>query len=81
MGEASEIVLERLRLRTTVRRIRHPATLGDPEDDAIWAFIDQVLGEGIGRTPVHQCHASCSPAHARSISLSVSNKRYPYGHR
>jgi len=81
MSEASEIVLHRFRLRTAVQTVPYPETLGDPKDRAIWAFIDEVLGEGIGRARVHQRHASCSPAHARSISLSVSNKRYPYGHR
>ena len=79
MGEASEIVLDGFRLRTAVRPIRYSETLGDPQDSAIWAFIEQVLREGADRAPVHERHASCSPAPARSICLSVSNKSIPYG--
>ena len=59
MGEASEIVLERLTLRTTVRSVPYPVTLGEPNDTEIWAFIDRVLGEGADRTPVRERHASC----------------------
>jgi DNA polymerase I-like protein with 3'-5' exonuclease and polymerase domains len=79
MGEASEVVLDGFRLRTAVRPVPYPETLGNPKDSTIWAFIDQVLGERVGRTPVHQRHASCSSMPARSISLSVPNKSTPYG--
>jgi hypothetical protein len=76
MAEASEIVLDGFRLRTTVTTIRHPEHYPHPKSDALWADIMCNLSSlaKVGE-PVHERNASCSEASPRPISLYVLNRK------
>ena len=76
MAEASEIVLEGFRLRTSVTAIRYPDHYPHPRSDALWLEIDRSLAElGESSEPAHQCNTSCAQTHPRPISLYVYDRR------
>jgi DNA polymerase I-like protein with 3'-5' exonuclease and polymerase domains len=76
MTEASQIVLDGFRLRTSVTIIQHPQHYPHPKSDALWSDIERCLADlGECTAPVHERNASCSQANARPISLYVLNRK------
>jgi DNA polymerase I-like protein with 3'-5' exonuclease and polymerase domains len=76
MAEASEVVLEGFRLRTSVATIRYPDHYPHPRSDALWSDIDHILAEFEGRSgPVHERDTSCARMPSRPISLYVLNRK------
>jgi len=76
MAEASEIVLNGFRLRTSVTSIRYPDHYPHPRSDALWSEIDRTLAELEGSSePAHERDAACARIHPRPISLYVYNRK------
>ncbi len=76
MAEASEIVLDGFRLRTSVTSIRYPDHYPHPRSDALWSEIDRALAELEGSSePAHERDTSCARTHPRPISLYVYNRK------
>ena len=75
MAEASEIILDGFRLRTSVTAIRYPDHYPHPRSDALWSEIDRTLAElGESSEPAHQRNTSCAQTRPRSISSYVYNR-------
>ena len=76
MAEASEIILDGFRLRTSVTAIRYPDHYPHPRSDALWSEIDRTLAElGESSEPAHQRNTSCAQTRPRSISSYVYNRK------
>ena len=76
MAEASEIVLDGFRLRTSVTSIRYPDHYPHPRSDALWSEIDRTLAElEESSEPAHERNTSCAQTHPRPISLYVYNRK------
>lgn len=87
MAEASEIVLDGLPLRTTVRRVPYPQRLSDPRGSVIWDIIgglferDEAQSGTAGGSdrPARQRNVTCSGPNPRTILLYGSNKESAHG--
>ncbi len=72
MAEASEIVLNGFRLRTSATSIRYPDHYPHPRSDALWSEIDRTLAELEGSSePAHERDAACTDTPPSNILICL----------
>lgn len=78
MSEASRIVLEGFALRSAVRLIRHPESLGDARGAAIWTQVERAIQEmdpsASHPQPARERNGTRAAAHTRTIYLYDSKE-------